>query len=259
MTQVDRNAANLVEALSIYGDTHDAGAIRIIDSGTRFAVFNIAVSLRAIPSAEDLAQCVESASRHFEPHKQPWSIWICEAHLGRTAQRALFPQMDQAGLSCIGEPPGMEAPEMKTPWRILPPVEVRRASDPETRRDFVALVEECFHIPAPVADTVYGRATPWREPLQGWVGYWDGRPISTTATVRTHGLLGIYSVCTRPELRKRGLAEAVMRAVIREERAAGAEGPLALQSSPMGEHLYKTLGFRRITKYWVFAMPQANL
>jgi GNAT superfamily N-acetyltransferase len=259
MTQVDRNAANLVEALSIYGDVRDAGAIRIIDSGTRFAVFNIAVSLRAIDTAEELAACVQSASRHFEQRQQPWSIWICEAHLGRTAQRVLFPQMELAGLSCIGEPPGMETAGMKAPWRILPPVEVKRANDESTRRDFIALVEECFHIPEAVAKTVYGRETPWREPMQGWVGYWDGRAVSTTSTVRTHGVLGIYSVCTRPELRRHGLAEAVMRAVIREERAAGAEGPLALQSSPMGEHLYKTLGFRRITKYWVFAMPQANL
>jgi ribosomal protein S18 acetylase RimI-like enzyme len=55
------------------------------------------------------------------------------------------------------------------------------------------------------------------------------------------GVVGIYSVATPPEHRRKGYGEAITRAAMQVARL-----PAVLQPSAMGEGLYRRLGFEPV-------------
>jgi ribosomal protein S18 acetylase RimI-like enzyme len=76
----------------------------------------------------------------------------------------------------------------------------------------------------------------------------DGAAVATTVIVEAAGAAGIYSVSTNPGWRRRGYAEALMRAALGER----ARGRVLLQSSRAGLRLYQKMGFRRVTRFFVY-------
>jgi ribosomal protein S18 acetylase RimI-like enzyme len=85
------------------------------------------------------------------------------------------------------------------------------------------------------------------------VGYVDGEPVSTAATVFASGAIGVYNVATLPASQGRGYAEAVMRQAVSEAQRHHAVERTLLQSTPAGYHMYERMGYRTVTKVAVYS------
>ena len=73
----------------------------------------------------------------------------------------------------------------------------------------------------------------------------DGEPVATGVGCILDGLVGVYSVATPPEHRRRGYGSAVVAQIVADGFDTGAQ--LAyLQASAMGASVYAKLGFRRV-------------
>jgi predicted acetyltransferase len=90
--------------------------------------------------------------------------------------------------------------------------------------------------------------------LQGWVIVRDGYAVAGAWSLIEGTDCGIYTVATIPQWRRRGLARALMRSVLGDAYRHGAR-TATLQSTPMGEPLYTSLGFEPVGRYeeWVLA------
>lgn len=257
MNLADANARNLAAALSGYGETTRRSGVLMITSPVAYSVFNIALMEAAAPDLEgELRRRIRVARQHYESLGYPWSFWVCENDLGRREMRHLFETFAGEGMNCIAESPGMDANELSEQKRHLPPLEFRQVSDVDTRADFSAIVCACFHIPPAMADAVYAKQEFWTGQLRAWVGYQGNNAVAVAAAVAAGGVLGLYSVATLPECRRRGYGEMAVRHAVARSREAGARGPLVLQSSPGAYSLYKSLGFRRRTRFFIFATPE---
>lgn len=256
---IERNARNLAVSLSFYGRAASMAGVMLITAPVRYSVFNIGLLTSPAPEGleGEFARRVGMASDYFSGIDSPWSFWVCEDYLSRRDLRQMNNIFRELGLQSIGDPPGMELPDLPAPRRRLPDLEMRPVADAETRTGFARLANACFRLPMGFASAAYENVEAWRHPLKMWTAWEGGRVVASAATVAAHGALGIYSVGTLPELRGRGYAEAVMRRAIAEARAQGAEGPLVLQSSPAGLNLYRKLGFKTTTRFAVFATPEA--
>ncbi len=82
----------------------------------------------------------------------------------------------------------------------------------------------------------------------------DGRPAGISMTIVTRSVAGIYWVGSTAEARGRGLGSAVTAAAVNAGFDLGA-GIASLQASPMGENLYRRMGFETIFDYRLFASP----
>ena len=82
-------------------------------------------------------------------------------------------------------------------------------------------------------------------PVQNYLGYLDGQPVSTSTVFYSAGVAGIYDVATLPEARGRGLGSALTLAPLLDARQAGYRIGV-LQSSEMGFGVYKRMGFRHL-------------
>jgi ribosomal protein S18 acetylase RimI-like enzyme len=88
---------------------------------------------------------------------------------------------------------------------------------------------------------------PWRH----FVGRVRSEPVATASLLLTDATGGIYFVCTKPELRRRGYGAALTHRTMVEAAASGAKYAV-LGSSPMGQRVYERLGFRTVFSYRLF-------
>ncbi|MEU0550445.1 GNAT family N-acetyltransferase [Micromonospora sp. NPDC005979] len=76
----------------------------------------------------------------------------------------------------------------------------------------------------------------------------DGRIVGTAVAWLSHGLVTLYFVGTQPEQRRQGIGAAMTRAALDLARERGAH-TAALTSSPVGEGIYRRLGFRPVGEF----------
>ena len=84
----------------------------------------------------------------------------------------------------------------------------------------------------------------------------EGQALAATAATLPHGpgLAWISMVLVRPDMRRRGLATALMRWAVESLRAA--EVPcIALDATPAGREVYRRLGFRDLWGFERWALP----
>jgi len=82
----------------------------------------------------------------------------------------------------------------------------------------------------------------------------DGRPAGIAMTIVSHGVAGVYWVGVAEEARGRGLGWTVTAAAVNAGFDMGAE-IASLQASPMGEPLYRRMGFKTMFDYRLLLCP----
>ena len=88
--------------------------------------------------------------------------------------------------------------------------------------------------------------------MDAWVMVRDGLAVAGAWSLISGTDCGLYAVATAPDWRRRGLARALMQGVLGDAFRRGAR-TASLQSTPMGEPLYRSLGFHPVGRYeeWV--------
>ena len=88
--------------------------------------------------------------------------------------------------------------------------------------------------------------------MDAWVMVRDGLAVAGAWSLIAGTDCGLYAVATAPGWRRRGLARALMQGVLGDAYRRGAR-TASLQSTPMGEPLYTSLGFDPVGRYeeWV--------
>jgi ribosomal protein S18 acetylase RimI-like enzyme len=250
---------NMLEALAAFawvketGRTDSLPGLGVAVSGVRFGLFNTAtLSTPAPGDGGDLDERLTRAGRYFAGHQIPWSFWLCEELLGASTRRRARLLLASEGLVPVTEAPGMIAESLPDVHRRLPVLDCRPVGDLETRTAFSRLMAAAFDMPPALAEEVYGSERLWRGPLHGWVGYYNGLPVTTTATVVSSDAVGVYAVGTHPLCQRRGYAEAVMRHALAVARRDSGIERSVLQSSAAGLGLYLRLGYRQVCRVTVF-------
>lgn len=90
--------------------------------------------------------------------------------------------------------------------------------------------------------------------LTVYVAYEQGQPVSTATSWLGEGGIGVFTVAPPPEFRRRGYGRAVTTRAVLDGFALGAD--LAwLQASPVGESVYRAMGFRAVDRYLLLGRP----
>jgi GNAT superfamily N-acetyltransferase len=131
-------------------------------------------------------------------------------------------------------------------------MDVRPMEPGTTLNDFRALGSTCFHVPIAWFSEVFDERVAERQAFRCWVGYRDGVPVATAASVLSEGALGIYNVATAPEYRKHGYGEAITRFAIDAGLQGAPSRQLVLQSTSQSHRLYDRMGFHPVTRVLVY-------
>lgn len=231
-------------------DVLEISGLSVVSLGVAFQMFNAAFFSALVETQADLEARLQIARRHFVTRNMSWSLWICEDWLAPGVRKKLSRTCEIFGLRLSSELPGMVAERIDPPARPLPRMDFRRVDSLRTLEDFRAIGSSCFHVPVGWFAEVFDERLDVRRGFVCWVGYRDGVPVSTAASVASDGAIGLYNVATVPEHRGGGYGEAITRYAI-DAADTGADR-IVLQSTSQGLRIYERMGFRAVTRILVY-------
>lgn len=252
--EVEDNLLESFRALASHrdsGEVRDIAGISIASAGTSFQMFNAAFFSCPVVDAEDLERRVCTARVHFQARGLSWSFWACHGFLPpKLRKKAIF---ERNGLRHTVQLPGMCAEQLRQPIRKLPGLEIRPVNDEATRLAFCEIGCACFHVPLNWFREIFLTPKIWENDFAGFVGYRNGEPVTTAATVTAGGVVGVYNVATLPAHRRLGYGEAVVRHAIEQARRKNNCQRTILQATEHGLQLYLDMGYRTVTAVDVYA------
>ncbi|MDX2167636.1 MAG: GNAT family N-acetyltransferase [Deltaproteobacteria bacterium] len=227
------------------GAVLDEGGVLLFAGGDALPVL-INGAMRTDPRVAP-AEVLARARHFFAPRRRGFSV-IARAHVDADLQEACT----TAGLIAFGQAPGMVL-DRRLPDAAPPPgVTLRAVASADDAVAFAAVMDEAYQslgMPAGVAAAQVGRLAALAAPhIVAVLARLDGAPVAGAMTIVTHGVAGVYWVGTRAAARGRGLAELCTRAAGNACFDRGAR-IAALQASPMGEPVYRRMGYREVTRY----------
>ncbi len=164
----------------------------------------------------------------------------------------------EAGLSSILSPPAMLVEARLKEVPVPSGAELRRVADADGVEDFRKVAAEAWNtygIPPEVTVAVFSNDASLLAPhVIAVVSYIEATPLSAALALLSHGIAGIYWVSSVSGARGRGLGEACTRAVTNAGFDLGARA-VSLQASPMGDAIYRRMGYVEISKYHMFWSP----
>lgn len=174
----------------------------------------------------------------------PWCVHVRSTEVGAV----LFDEL--AATRSITEPLMVLEPSEVT--RIGARAAAVRVLNPADHEQFRAGVAMGFGMPEEIAELVGSSALLSMPEVTAYVVSDDNAVVAVGMGVRTHDAIGIYSVATVPEHRRRGLARAITERIIADGFANGARFAY-LHSSDEAFELYRSIGFHTVEK-WTYAL-----
>ena len=191
---------------------------------------------------------LDRARAFFHARGRGYSLWTrtldTDADLSRAAELA--------GHAKVFDYPQMICRARLDEEPLATDVEIRRVDDADGVAEFAEINAQAYTAyGAPVEATAsnFGRPDAVLAPhIAAFVAYLAGEPVGAAMTMLSHGIAGIFWVGTVAAARGRGIAEACTRVATNWGFDAGAPH-VQLQASPMGEPIYRRMGYQELYRY----------
>ena len=211
----------------------------------------VTTNMAIVVGSPDAATVRRETDCTFRRLGLPFSVWT-RAHVD-TALEAALPE---AGFTHIAGAPGMVLlPGDADPPPPPPGITIRAVVDDAGRADFARMSAPAWSVYGNPEDSTASHfavlASVCGPTTQAFVAYRDDRAVAGAILYVSHGVGGVGWVGTHPEEQCRGYGAAVTWAVVREGLRRGVRF-MNLQASPMGEPVYRRMGFRTPTEYRFF-------
>lgn len=254
---------NLIEAIALAAVCMPGSLVRrdhgvaLIHSGAAIRLFNQVILESEAPdpvAISDAVAVMRERGAHFV------------VNLRRGTDDRSIPLVASLGLELASPDPWMPGMAMH-PIPSQPPVggdspggtgqglRIEAVDDQDGLEVHVRVLAEGFEMPLEVIRPVLGPAILERPDVTFYVGLEDGRPVTSGMSVRTGRTVGVYSIATLPDARRRGHGAAMTARVVQDGVRAGCE-VAALQASDMGAPIYQRMGFRTVVEYSGYIDPE---
>ena len=247
-----RESFRLLASSRPTGEVREAAGVTIASVGVTFQMFNAAFLSGPVLDEKDLDGRIKTAQVHFGARGLGWSYWVCEDWMDSRTRRGATGAFKRHGLYLATRLPGMLAEKLARPARTLPRLEVRVVENEATWQAFCQIGALCFNVPLQWFQEVFDARRVWDNGFSGYVGYFEGEPVSTAATVLAGGAVGVYNVATVPGYQRRGFGEAVMRYALTQAQDRYGVERTVLQATAQGFRLYQRMGYAVVTDVAVY-------
>jgi ribosomal protein S18 acetylase RimI-like enzyme len=209
-----------------------------------------AISNAAFRVEDDLdpSELLERAQAFFGSRDRGFAVW---ARAGAAEDRDLIATAEQAGLQAVFEMPEMLLDRRAEEHPLAAGIELQRVAAAEDADEYWKVAASAYAsigFPPEVFAFYESRDGLVADNVAAFLARLDGRPAGIAMTIVSHGVAGIYWVGSTEEARGRGLGWAVTATAVNAGFDLGAE-IASLQASPMGESLYRKMGFETIFDY----------
>lgn len=204
--------------------------------------------------ALDPSELLDRAQAFFGSRGRGFSVWV---RTDLAEDRELIAAAEGAGMQVV-----YEMPEMVLDRRVdeeEPPAGavLRRVTSPDDASDYWQVAAASYisnGFPPETFSYYEDHDGLWAGNVAAFLAHVDGRPAAIAMTILSRGVAGIYWVGTTEEARGRGLGRTLTATAVNAGFELGAE-IASLQASPMGEPIYRRMGFETIFNYRLLMQP----
>ncbi len=209
-------------------------------TGIDAAFFNGAYATRAVSDPE---QVVRDATEFMAAQGVPWLLWV------RTGvDDALLEAGRDAGLTDAGGPPAMALASIPP----LPPppdgLQIRVVDDAEMLEACIDVTARGYEMPVEIARLLVSEGIIADPQFVAVLGFVEDVAVSCALVSVSGTTAGIYNVATPTEHRRRGYGAALTWAAVEQGARLGCDHAV-LQSSDVGESVYRAMGFVDVGRY----------
>ncbi|EPX57239.1 acetyltransferase, GNAT family [Cystobacter fuscus DSM 2262] len=232
-----------------HGEVIERPEVLIASANVQWFVFNTAFLPAPACSEQELEEAVAAATDYFTRQGRRWMLVLSEDRLAGALRPRARQVLDGLGLSPMFSLTGMVAERLAPARRPPPELEVREMADAEERQHLSDLNAISHEVPLAWGRELLGWEGLYEGNGRGYVGYCQGEAVSGAAVFALEGVSYVAVVATRPEYRRRGFAEAVLRHGLAEARRSWGLERTVLHASEVGYQLYLHLGYRPVARF----------
>lgn len=211
-------------------------------TGGQMPLFNAVLSARA--GAGDSGAKIRALQTEYSRHSVPlgWLVWPTSRPdlNGETLQNHGFVHaMDLVGMTVdLSELRPQSAPSGVTVTEVQNREELAQWMEP-CRTSFALSDYDADGFYRALLNAGFGGESP----VHHYIAWLDGKAVACSTLYLGAGVAGIYDVATLPEARGRGIGAAITRHPLLEAQGKGYKAGI-LHATPMGDPVYRGLGFR---------------
>ena len=195
---------------------------------------------------DSAAAHIEDARADAERLGTPFTIMVLDSRTPAVEEAARG-----RGFAPAERMPGMLATHDSFRDEQVPGVEIAAISNRNELDEAEVIVRDAFGLPADWAAAVYAPEVVALEGVQFYLARVDGHAVATAMGFTIGDAVGIFNVATPAEDRGHGYGGTVTARAVRDGFDRGARYA-ALQSSAIGESVYRRLGFEQLETYVAF-------
>lgn len=196
---------------------------------------------------------LERAQSFFQSHDRGYTL------LARASRDGdLIETLQMAGMTPLANSPCMLV-ESRVAEAVAPAgIRIERLGELRHVQDVVRINAEAYEalrLPSAETHVFFGKPQALLSPrVSGFLAYRGGEAVSTALTIHSGAGAGVYWVGTAASAQRMGLAELCTRLATNAGFAAGAR-VVTLQASPLGEPIYRRMGYRNYDRQLRFRFP----
>ena len=229
-------------------------ALRIYWPDVPLMFYNMAIITAPVREAAELRDRAHLAQTFMRTKRTPGMLAICEETLAPNLRGEASHILATENLYPAVPMIGMAASELHPVQRISTDLLVRRATSEADSITILNLNCEAYRLPLELGRESVPRAL--TDP--GWhcyIGELQGQPVACAVTFSLDDRLYVALVATLENYRRRGYAEAVVRASIASCSAATGLTRAILHATEAGRPVYKRMGYHDTAKFMLYAQP----
>ncbi len=197
-----------------------------------------------LPNGDD--PFITGSINYFREKGVNMFTWWLEPHLRPSDWESV---LSRYGFGFSNDTPGMavDLHEMNDSTQSPDGFEIRAVVDEESMRIWANVFVHGYGLPPAWESITFDL---WMHlgldlPIRNYLGFLNGKPVSTSTVFYGGGAAGIYCVSTLSEARGKGIGTAITLKPLLDAHEMGYRIGV-LQSSEMGFNVYKKLGFRHL-------------
>lgn len=202
-----------------------------------------------------LKQRLRASVEYMRARQCPGLVYLCEDYLAADALAQLDTLVQAAGLEFSLDVFGMVGDILPFDRPVAHPgLRFERATDEQAMRAYADINCEGYGFPLEAGRAGLQESTLWKERGFAYIGYHDGRPVSTAAAFENGGQLYLALVATHPEAQRRGFGEATVRRALEAAYEATGLRRTSLHATRAGFPVYERVGYRPVTRFIAYKL-----
>ena len=237
-------------------DLADRPGLSISWADNPFPFWNAVFLTEQLADPDLLETRLKEAAAYVRKKRHSGLIYVCEDYLSGTAKENLPAILEQERLEAAIPITGMAGNILPLQTLSRPPLRIERVIDEAMLQKYANINCEAYGFLLEWGQTALRGSNLWKEAYT-FLGYENGRAVSTASAIVNEEYLYLALVATRPDARNKGYAEAVVRHALQTAHEATGLKRTILHATGAGFPVYKRVGYHPTARLMTYK-PSEN-